>query len=181
MTATAPAGPTTPVSWQEEAHRVLKAAGIRQVAYVPDAGLTELIRRCEQDAELRTVSLTTEEEGVAMLAGAWLGGQRGILLMQSSGVGNCINMLALIQECRIPLLALVTMRGTYGEANPWQVPMGQTAGRALALAQVVVHEVARAEDAGPTLAAAARMAFESRRAVAALIDQRVVGSKPFAR
>jgi sulfopyruvate decarboxylase TPP-binding subunit len=78
-----------------------------------------LIKLFHSDPEMRSVSLTTEEEGVAMLAGAWLGGQRGVLLLQSSGVGNCINMLALNQECRIPLLALVTMRGDWGEYNPW--------------------------------------------------------------
>jgi len=167
--------------WPGAAHQTLKAAGVRQVAFVPDAGLTDLIRRCEADREMRAVSLTTEEEGVALLAGAWLGGQRGVLLMQSSGVGNCVNMLALNQECRIPLLALITMRGTYGEGNPWQVPMGQTAGRALALAGVIVHEVDRADDVAPTLGAAARLAFDSRRAAAVLVDQRVIGSKPFAR
>jgi len=111
--------------WPGAAHQTLKAAGVRQVAFVPDAGLTDLIRRCEADREMRAVSLTTEEEGVALLAGAWLGGQRGVLLMQSSGVGNCVNMLALNQECRIPLLALITMRGTYGEGNPWQGRWGR--------------------------------------------------------
>ena len=60
---------------------------------------------------------------VAMLAGAWLGGERGALLMQSSGAGNCINMLGMINECRFPLLMILTMRGHWGEFNPWQVPM----------------------------------------------------------
>jgi hypothetical protein len=68
--------------------------------------------------------LTTEEEGIALAAGAWLGGQRAVLLMQSSGVGNCINMLSLPVNCRMPFLTLVTMRGEWGEFNPWQVPMG---------------------------------------------------------
>ena len=71
------------------------------------------------------IPLTTEEEGVALLAGADLGGARGVLLMQSSGVGNCINMLSLIAGSRFPFLTLVSMRGDYGEGNPWQYPMGQ--------------------------------------------------------
>ena len=75
---------------------------------------------------MRGIPLTTEEEGVALLAGAWAGGQRGVLLMQSSGVGNCINMLSLTQIFRFPFLTLVTMRGEWGEFNPWQVPMGST-------------------------------------------------------
>src|SRR5258705_2995071 len=78
---------------------------------------------------MRAVPLTTEEEGVALLAGAWAGGQRGVLLMQSSGVGNCVNMFSLTQIFRFPFLTLVTMRGEWGEFNPWQVPMGtSTAG-----------------------------------------------------
>ena len=85
---------------------------------------------------MRAVPLTTEEEGVALAAGAWLGGQRAALLMQSSGVGNCVDMLAMTQACRFPLLVLVTMRGECGEENPWQLPMGESAADALKLAGV---------------------------------------------
>ena len=81
-------------------------AGVTQVAYVPDAGSARLIDLCHANSTMHSVALTTEEEGVALLAGAWLGGARGVLLMQSSGVGNCINMLSVMQECRFPLLAL---------------------------------------------------------------------------
>src|SRR6201989_1003578 len=92
---------TTPAqpSWPDEVFRVLKEAGVKQVAMVPDAGHSRLIRAFEADPETRLVTLTTEEEGVAMLAGAWLGGERGVLLLQSSGVGNCINMLSLPTHC----------------------------------------------------------------------------------
>src|ERR1700753_1774080 len=112
-------------TWPDEVYQVLKEAGIRQVAMVPDAGHSRLIRAFDADPETRLVTLTTGEGGVAMLAGAWLGGQRGVLLLQSSGVGNCINMLSLPNICRMPLLMLVTMRGEFGEFNPWQIPMGQ--------------------------------------------------------
>ena len=126
---------------------------------------------------MRAVSLTTEEEGIAMLAGAWLGGARGALLMQSSGVGNCINMLSLVQECRFPLLTLITMRGQWGEFNPRQAPMGQGTPAALENAGVIAQPVERAEEIGETVAAAARLAFSSYRAVAVLIGQRVIGFK----
>jgi sulfopyruvate decarboxylase TPP-binding subunit len=109
---------------------VLRRAQVRQVAYVPDAGLSELIALTHDDPEMTVSVLTTEEEGIGVLAGAWLGGQRGALLMQSSGVGNCLNMLALVKTCRFPLLAIVTMRGEWAEFNPWQVPMGQATGPA---------------------------------------------------
>jgi len=163
--------------WPDDIHRILSTAGVRQVGYVPDAGHARLIKLCAADRNMKTVVLTTEEEGVAMLAGAWLGGERGALLKQSSGVGNCINMLGMIQECRIPLLALITMRGEWGEFNPWQIPMGQSTARALENAGVIVHHVDDAARVGETVFAASRLAFDSHRAVAVLIGQRVVGFK----
>ncbi|HSD49775.1 MAG TPA: thiamine pyrophosphate-binding protein [Candidatus Methylomirabilis sp.] len=168
-------------SWPQHIFHELQAARIRQVAYVPDAGHSQLIQLCQADANMRSVSLTTEEEGVAMLAGAWLGGDRGVLLLQSSGVGNCINMLSLNQECRIPLLALVTMRGEWGEFNPWQVPMGQSAQAALEAAGVYVYRVDTPTDVAETVRAAATLAFQSRRAVAVLIGQRLIGAKHFSK
>ena len=166
-------------AWPEQIFQELKAAGIRQVAYVPDAGHSHLIRLCHAHSGMRTVSLTTEEEGVAMLAGAWLGGDRGVLLMQSSGVGNCINMLSLNQECRIPLLALVTMRGEWGEFNSWQIPMGQSTQAALETAGVYVYRVDAAVDVAGTVRAGAMLAFQTCRAVAVLIGQRIIGTKNF--
>ncbi len=152
-------------------------SGVRQVAYVPDAGHARLISLCERSSELRAVPLTTEEEGVAMLAGAWLGGQRGALLMQSSGVGNCINMFSLIQECRFPLFSLVTMRGEFGEFNPWQVPMGVGTATALANAGALVKPVDDVSRVVETVNAALTLAFSTYRSVAVLISQRVIGYK----
>ena len=167
------------ITWPHDIYDVLKRAGIRQVAYVPDHGHSHLIRACHADKEMRAVCLTTEEEGVAMLAGAWLGGQRGALLMQSSGVGNCINMLGMINECRFPLLMLVTMRGHWGEFNPWQVPMSKATVPSLEAIGTTVHTVDQPGEAGETVAAAARLAFSTGRAVAVLISQRVIGYKTF--
>ena len=165
------------VTWPDEIFRVLKNVDIRQAAYVPDAGHTRLIALCQADETIRAVPLTTEEEGVALLAGAWLGGQRGALLMQSSGVGNCINMLAMACECRFPLLMLVTMRGEWGEFNPWQIPMGQNARRVLEDMGVIVHYVDEAGRLAETVDAAARLAFDTSRMVAVIISQRIIGFK----
>ena len=167
------------ISWPDEIFTELQAAKIRQVAYVPDAGHSQLLQRCHANREMHTVSLTTEEEGVAMLAGAWLGGDRGVLLLQSSGVGNCINMLAFNQECRIPLLALVTMRGEWGEFNPWQLPMGQATEPSLVAAGVRVYRAESPDAVAETVRAAAMLAFQSYRTVAVLIAQRVIGAKRF--
>jgi sulfopyruvate decarboxylase alpha subunit len=163
--------------WPEAIFEVLCATGVTQVAYVPDAGHARLIEMCHANDAMTSVALTTEEEGVALLAGAWLGGARGALLMQSSGVGNCINMLSIVQECRFPLLAIVTMRGEWGEFNPWQVPMGQSMAETLANAGVIVQHVNDAADVADTVAAAAELAFNAFRAVAVSISQRVIGSK----
>ena len=168
---------TDPLDWRDEIFAVLKRAEIRQVGYVPDAGHARLIELCRGDPAIRAVPLTTEEEGVALLAGAWLGGQRGTLLMQSSGVGNCINMLAMTKTCRFPLTMLVTMRGEWAEFNPWQVPMGSNTEAVLKLCDVLVYRVERPEDAAETVAAALDIAFNGDLATAVLLSQRMIGAK----
>ena len=166
-------------TWPEDIFSILQRFDVRQVPYVPDAGHSQLIDRVLGAPEMRAIPLTTEEEGVALLAGAWAGGQRGVLLMQSSGVGNCINMLSLTQIFRFPFLTLVTMRGEWGEFNPWQVPMGSATPGVLEHAGVQVHRVDRPEDAAETVVAAASLAFDSRVPVAVLFSQRLIGAKVF--
>ena len=168
-------------AWPGDIYKNFKKLDIAQIAYVPDAGHTQLILDCQADSEMKTVSLTTEQEGVAMLAGAWLGGQRGALLMQSSGAGNCINMLSLAQECRFPLLMLITMRGEWGEFNPWQLAMGQSAQKVLEHSGCVVQRVDKAEEVGEVVFAAGTMAFSTSRPIAVLIGQRIVGFKDWSK
>jgi len=165
--------------WSAEIHRALKSQRVRQVSYVPDAGHKRLIELCHADKSMKVVPLTTEEEGVGLAAGAWLGGERAVLLMQSSGVGNCINALTLAANCAFPLLMLVTMRGERGEFNPWQIPMGQAASDALRLMGVSTMRLERAEETGATVTAAAKLAFEGYGAVAVLISQAMIGAKSF--
>jgi len=167
--------------WPDAVLGTLKDAGVRQVAYVPDAGHADLIRLVLADNAVRAVPLTAEQEGVALLAGAWLGGEPGALLMQSSGVGNIVNMLGMAAECRFPLLMLVTMRGEWGEFNPWQVPMGQATCAALEAAGVIVQRADRADEVAETVEAAARLAFQGGRMVAVLIGQRLLGAKNWSR
>jgi len=166
-------------TWPRGIYDALMAQNVRQVAFVPDAGHSELIQLCRANAELSAISLTTEEEGISMLAGAWLGGERGVLLMQSSGVGNCINLFSMVQECRFPLLMLVTMRGQWGEFNPWQVWMGTSTRSVLEQCGVVCYDVDEPERVVDTVSAATSLVFNSYRAVAVLIGQRVTGSKNF--
>lgn len=168
---------TAATGWKEAVFAALEAAGITQVHYVPDAGHAHLIARARAHPGMRAVPLTTEEEGVAACVGAWLGGARAVLLMQSSGVGNCINMLGLVRSCAAPFLTLVTMRGEWAEFNPWQVPMGRATPAVLAAMGVAVQRVERAEEAAETVEAAAELAFGSGQAVAVLFAQRLIGRK----
>jgi sulfopyruvate decarboxylase alpha subunit len=166
-------------NWPSAIFDAFKKLGIQQVAYVPDAGHTQLIRACHADNDIRAVPLTTEEEGIGVLSGAWLGGQRGALLMQSSGSGNCVNALSLVQTCRFPLLTLVTMRGQWGETNPWQNPMGQATAGAFELHDVAVFPVDQADEVGETVLAAGGIAFNGQSGAAVLISQRLIGVKEF--
>ncbi len=167
----------TKTDWREQIFAALKAADIRVVGYVPDAGHARLIENAVADNDIDDVALTTEEEGVALAAGAWLGGKKSVLLMQSSGVGNCINMLSLRETARIPMVIIVTMRGEYAEFNPWQIPMGAKTQAAFEMCGFKVERVDRAEDAGPTVAAALDFAYNGDIGVAVLLSQKMIGAK----
>lgn len=165
--------------WPDALFDVLVGQRVRQVAYVPDAGHSRLIERCTANPDMETTVLTTEEDGIALLAGAWLGGDRGILLMQSSGVGNCVNMLTLIENCRMPFVTLVTMRGEWGEFNPWQAPMGLATPDVLTRMNVQVHRVDAPDQAAATLDAAIAQSYDGLQASAVLLSQRLIGRKDF--
>lgn len=177
--STVEAAPDASADWPDGIYALLKQYSIRQVALVPDAGHSRLIKRCLADNELRVVTLTTEEEGIALMQGAWLGGDRSVLLMQSSGVGNCINMLSLSSIHRTPMPMLITMRGDFGEFNPAQVAMGQATQTVLEAMGTLVHRADRPEDVLPTVEASLKLAFNTFRPTATLIGQRVLGAKTF--
>jgi sulfopyruvate decarboxylase alpha subunit len=168
-------------AWPDEIFAVLQRFDVRQVPYVPDAGHSQLIERVLASASMRGIPLTTEEEGVALLVGAWAGGQRGVLLMQSSGVGNCINMLSLTQIFRFPFLTLVTMRGEWGEFNPWQVPMGSSTQGAFELCGIRVLRATHPGEVREVVEAAAGQAYDACTPTAVLLSQRLIGAKVFTR
>jgi sulfopyruvate decarboxylase alpha subunit len=169
----------TVADWGEALYDSLRQAAVTQFAFVPDTGLKDLISRCLEDTSVRAISLTTEEEGVALLAGSDLGSARGVLLMQSSGVGNCINTLSLTKGGRFPLLMIVSMRGDFGEANPWQYPMGQAVQPVLEAMGVICLRADSPQDVEPITTAALSMSFQAGYAVAILLGQRLLGAKPY--
>jgi len=165
--------------WRNDIFSVFQDHDIKQVYHVPDAGHSTLIEACQRSNAIRTVALTTEEEGIALAAGAWLGGQRSALLMQSSGVGNTINMVGLTKTLRFPFLTLITMRGEPGEFNSWQYPMGQGTPKVLEAMGMLVMSVDKAEDVKATVDHAARSAYNGGQSVAVLLRQKLIGIKDF--
>jgi len=163
--------------WSEVIYNNFRRSRIRQVGYVPDAGLSKLIKFCQNDPEIADVVLTTEEEGVGLIAGAALGGQRAALLMQSSGVGNCVNMFSLVKQCRFPCLIVVTMRGEYAEFNPWQVSMGSMTEASLKMCGFLVYRINESEDVDDVVPAACDICFDSSQPVAVILSQRLIGRK----
>jgi sulfopyruvate decarboxylase alpha subunit len=177
MSAAAEAQST--MRWQDQVFDLLRQHDVTQFAYVPDAGHRVLIDRALADTGAQAVALTTEEEGVALLAGADLGGARGVLMMQSSGVGNCINMLSLIKGGGFPFLTLISMRGDFGEGNPWQYPMGQATVPVLEAMGVICQRAETPQEALAAVQAAITMVFQAGSAVAVLFTQKLLGAKKF--
>ncbi len=165
--------------WSQDVFTEMKARDIETVATIPDGGLTQLLNMVVADKDMRLVTLSTEEEGIGVATGQWLGGKRAMIAMQSSGVGNCINALGIPVTMRAPCLILVTMRGQWGEFNPWQVPMGQATRTVLEAVGVRCFPVEHPEEIGETFAAAADIAFNGRLSAAVLVSQRVIGAKGF--
>src|SRR5262249_42883401 len=119
-------------SWSKHVADILRRNGIRTFATVPDYIVSHVLEHLWSDPECRVVTVTREEEGVGLLSGSWLAGRRGALLMQNSGLGNCVNALAsLCVASQIPMVLVISHRGDLGEFNPAQVPMGQATGAIL--------------------------------------------------
>ena len=148
---------------------------IRQVGHVPDTGIARLIELVEKDNEITDVVLASEAEGAGLVLGAALGGERAALMMQSSGVGNCINTFSILKNCAVPCILLVSMRGEFNDFNPWQVPMGSITDQVLKLCGFHTFRLDHEDDAGPVTDAACRMAFGGGNLpVAVLLSQRMV-------
>ena len=165
--------------WSGVMFDLFRDAGIDLFAHVPDAGNDRLIALAESHNEVRTVLLTTEEEGVAICAGADLVGKRAVLCMQSSGLGNCVNYLSLAKGARFPLLMMISMRGDYGEENPWQYPMGQATDAILEAMGVLVFKVEDRTDLEKAVSAAISASGKGAQAAAIVLSQKFLGAKGF--
>ena len=167
------------MDWQNKLFRILKHDGIKIFCYVPDAGHKILIDNATKDNSVIAIPLTSEDEGIGIAAGSYLGGSKAVLLMQSSGVGNCINQLSLIKHGQFPFFTIVTMRGEFGEGNPWQFAMGEAVIPILNSMGVSCIKIEKQEDVESTIKAALTMVFKSERSVAVLLSQKLIGAKVF--
>ncbi len=106
-------------------YRRVRGHGIDFFVSVPCSLLGEVIEILEGDAEVTYTPVTREEEGIGILAGAWLAGRRPAIVMQNSGYGNIVNAVcSLVNYYSIPIVMLVSHRGSAGERIEAQVPMG---------------------------------------------------------
>ena len=167
------------MSWQNNLFEILKNEGITIFSYVPDAGHKVLIDRALLDDTIAAIPLTSEQEGIGIAAGAYLGGSKAVLLMQSSGVGNCINQLSLIKHGQFPFLTIISMRGEFGEGNPWQYAMGEAVIPSLESIGVKCLKIYSQVDVKKTIQAALTMTFKAERSIAVLLSQKLLGSKQF--
>jgi sulfopyruvate decarboxylase alpha subunit len=148
-------------------------------SYVPDAGNKKLIEHVSARNDTTAVLLTTEEEGVAICAGADLAGRKSVVCMQSSGVGNVPNFLSFVKGGNFPILMIVSMRGDYGEQNPWQYPMGQAVEPILTAMGVGIVKVDSLDDLRPATRAALSAVFAAGQSTAIVLTQRFLGAKQF--
>ena len=170
---------TSKINWQNKLFQILKKEKITIFTYVPDAGHKILIDNALKDNSINAIALTSEQEGIGIAAGAYLGGSKAVLLMQSSGVGNCINQLSLIKHGQFPFLTIITMRGEYGEGNPWQYAMGEAVIPSLNSIGVQCLRINNEDDVESNIEAALTMVFKAERSVAVLLSQKLIGAKSF--
>lgn len=164
--------------WQSAVRAGVKAADVDVVAHIPDTMTTELIDSFEDDADVDSVLVTREEEAVGVLSGAWLGGRRGALVCQSSGLANTFNALASLSiPARIPFLGIVTRRGDLGEFNLAQVPAGYNLPRILDDMGIRNRTLGAEDDIEQVVTMAGMSAFETQTPYILLLDSTVTGYK----
>lgn len=166
------------MSWDADALDALHAGGVDLVAYLPDSVLAPLVDRVEADDDVEAVRVTREAEAVAALGGAWLGGRRGALVCQSSGLANSFNALGShVVPAGLPFVGLVTRRGDLGEHNLAQVPAGYNLPRLLDDLGVRNHPLEAGDDVGDVVSKAVDTAFATGQPYVLLLERTLTGGK----
>jgi sulfopyruvate decarboxylase alpha subunit len=174
------ASPAAAKPWHAIVHETLKANDVRLVTYVPDRVLTPLIKSVHADPFFTAFVTTREEEAVGIVAGAWMGGMRGVLLMQTSGFATLPNALAsLAVPYQIPLLMLVSERGTLGEFNLGQALVCRTMRPVLQALAIEHHTITRLDELDFILDRSIKQAVATQAPCALILSPLLTGGKTF--
>ena len=166
------------MAWPETILRVLKDQQVEFINYLPDAMGERLLKLAREDTDFDLLPLTREEEGVGVVCGQALAGQRGVLLMPTSGFGNSINALAsLAIPYRIPLPMIIGFRGDLGEFNGTQVMMGQSMPDILRSLRIPSFTLTREDEVETITEGFLRIAYSSEGPAALLISTQLAGWK----
>jgi sulfopyruvate decarboxylase alpha subunit len=169
MTEQSPISP--PETWDETIVRVLKANAVRLVTYVPDKVLAPLIKRLHADDYFTVICPAREEEAVGIVSGAYMAGLRGILLMQTSGFATLPNVLAsLTVPCQIPMLMIVSERGTLGDFQLGQVIVCSTMRPILRSLNIEHYAIERQDDVEFITDRMIKQAFATQAAAAMILS-----------
>jgi sulfopyruvate decarboxylase alpha subunit len=165
-------------SWSRIVADVLLQHRVHMIGYVPDEVSGHLLTRLEANPACAVVCCTREEEAVATVAGAYLGGKRGAVILQTSGVGNSMNALgSFVVPYQIPMLLIVSERGGLGEFNPAQVPLGHAVPRVLDALGIQTFAMTSESEIVPILGGAAELAFSTMMPVAVVLSMLLTGGK----
>lgn len=165
-------------TWPATLASALAAHRIAWYAYVPDEVTGGLLDRLEANSDCRVVSVTREEEGVGVLAGAALAGQRGALVIQASGIGNSLNVLgSLCVPCKVPMLLIISERGGLNEFNPCQVPLGKSVEQILGTIGIQAFRLADAALIPDIVSGAVTLAFSTQQPVALMLTSTLMGRR----
>ena len=166
------------MEWPDIIVQCLKKNQINVIAYVPDAIVWRVLEKIQPDPFFRMVRATREDEAVGVVAGAYLGGQRGAVFMQNSGLGNCINAFtSLCIAARVPVPMFINMRGDLGEQNLAQVPMGRSLRPIMDALGLQHFTPTRQDDVEKTVDGALKVCYTGRLPVGVLLSTLLTGGK----
>lgn len=166
------------MQWEQDVVDALKKREVEFIAYLPDSIIDGLIHKIKQDEEFTTVRVAREEEAVSLLSGVWLGGNKGALICQSSGLANCFNALSShAKPANLPFLGLVTKRGDLGEHNKAQVPAGYGLPKMLEGIGIRYHQLEDQNEAGRRVKMAAETCFSTQEPYVMMLERQLTGEK----
>src|SRR6202522_3620419 len=167
-------------AWHEIVLQALKRNDIKLVPYVPDRVLTTLIKNIHADPFFTTFPTAREEEAIGIVSGAWMGGRRGAVLMQTSGFGTIPNALAsLVVPYQVPAILFVSERGTLGEFNLGQALVCRTMRPVLESLAVETHTITRHDELEFIVDRSIKQAVATQAAVAFILSPLLTGGKVF--